>query len=76
MVSCKTISALKRIPLIGDYLPPTNIYHILHLDKALNTFLGRYPIVVGYLNAYIGRIMNPWNQQVADFLNFFGLVDL
>ena len=31
---------------------------------------------MGYLNADIGRLQNPRNQQVADFLASFRLVDL
>ena len=30
----------------------------------------------GDLNADIGRLRNPWDQQVAAFLELFGLVDL
>ena len=42
----------------------------------LNHFLWRDHIVMGYLNADIGRLQNPQNQQVADFLASFRLVDL
>ena len=31
---------------------------------------------MGYLNTDIGWTQNPWNQQVADFLDLVGLIDL
>ena len=39
-------------------------------------FLGRDPVALGYLNADIGRLINSRDQQVAELLVSFGLVDL
>ena len=50
--------------------------HLPDLEEALNRFLRREPVVLGYLNAEIGRLSNPRDQQVADFLASLGLVDL
>ena len=59
-------------------LPPplSTLYLLLDLEEALNYFLGRYSIVIVDLNADIGHMQNPWNQNLAYFLAFFGLVDL
>ena len=50
--------------------------HFPDLKEVLNRFLGRDPIVIGDLNADAGLMKKPWNQKVADFLYYFGLVDL
>ena len=58
-------------------IPPTiNLDHVLGIEEMINRFLWRDHIVMGYLNADIGRLQNPQNQQVADFLASFRLVDL
>ena len=46
------------------------------LKEVLNDFLGRVPIFMGDLNTNVSYMMNPWNQQVADFLAYFRMVDL
>ena len=48
----------------------------MYLEEAISRFPGSYPIIMGYLNAYIGRLQNLRNQQVADFMESFGLVNL
>ena len=48
----------------------------MYLEEAISRFPGSYPIIMGYLNAYIGRLKNLRNQQVADFMQSFGLVNL
>ena len=40
----------------------------------MNCFLGREHVVLGDLNADIGRLMNPLDHQVTDLLASFGLV--
>ena len=62
--------------IIGEYLPPSYLDHLPDLEEALNRFPSKYPVVLGDQNKYIGRIRNPRDQQVADFLVSFGLVDL
>ena len=56
-------------------LPLSTRYHLPDLGEALNCLPGRYPIVVGGLNTNMGWMKNPQNQQVTNFLDFFGLVD-
>ena len=76
VVRCEIVSGTKRIPLSRAYLTPSTIDHILDIDEALNHFQGRDPIVMGDLNADIGCIRNPRNQQVAYFLASFVLSNL
>ena len=76
VVSCKIVYGDQRTPLIVVYFRTSNLDHLLDLDEALNLFFGRNPVVLGDLNADIGCLRNPHNQQVAEFLASFGLVDL
>ena len=58
-------------------LPPT--FYSVSPPKtwwSAQSLTGRYLIVMGYLNTDIGWTQNPWNQQVADFLDLVGLIDL
>ena len=50
--------------------------HLPDLEEALKRFPKRDPVILGDLNADIGRLRNPRDQQVADFLASLGLVDL
>ena len=68
MVSCEIISEFHRIPLIRAFLPLSTLDHLPYIKEVLNFFLGRYPIVIGHLNANIGHIQIPCNQQVTYFL--------
>ena len=72
----RRVKQLKSYPIIGAYLPPSNIYHFSDIDEAINRFPGRDPIVMGDLNAGLGLPENLCNQQVAYFLVYVGLVDL
>ena len=76
MVIYEIISGAQRTPLIGGYLPLSTLYHLPDIEEALNLLLGRDTIIMGDLNADIGRLQNLWNQQVAYFLSSFGLFDL
>ena len=62
--------------LIGPYLSPSNLDHLPDLVKSLNRFPGREPVVLGDFNVDLGRLRNLQDQQVADLLASFGLVDL
>ena len=68
MVSCKVIYSNNIMPLIREYLPPSTLDYLTDLEEALNCFPRREPIVLGNLNANIGRFRKPRDQQVADFL--------
>ena len=48
----------------------------MYLEEAISRFPGSYPIIMEDLNAYIGRLQNLRNQQVANFMESFGLVNL
>ena len=76
LVSCKIISGGQHTLLIGAYLPLSNIDHLLNLEEAVNRFQWRDSISIWDLNADIGRLQNPRIQQVADFLEYFGIVDI
>ena len=62
VVSYEIVSGANRTPLIRAYLPPSNLYHLPYIKEALNHFLGRYPIVMRYLNADSGCLQIPQNQ--------------
>ena len=76
MVTCKPIAGDQLILLIGAYLPSSTLYHLSNFQKALKRFQVRDPVIQGDLKVDIGRLRNPWDQQVAYFLFSFGLVDL
>ena len=76
MVSCKVVAGDHQTPLIDAYLTTSNLEQLTDLEEALNRLQGREPVVLGGQNAEIVRLRNPWDQHVADFLAYFGLVDL
>ena len=43
----------------------------MYLEEAISRFPGSYLFIMGELNAYIGRLQNLRNQQVADFMESF-----
>ena len=75
MVSYKVVARNQRTPLIGGYITPLTLEQLPDLEEALNRFPGREPVVLDP-NADIDRLRNPRDQQVADFLASFGLVEL
>ena len=76
VVICKLFFRYQQMPLIGAYLYLSTLDHIPDLEDALNCLSGRYHVVLGGLNVDIGRLRNPRDQQVADFLSYFDLVGL
>ena len=76
MVSFEIVYGNHITPLIGALLLPSMLDHLPDLEDYLNRFVGRDPVVLGDLNADIGRLRNPTYQQVAEFLASFELVDL
>ena len=48
MVSCELVTGLTRTPLVGAYLPPSNLEHLQDLEESLKRF--KEPIVLGDLN--------------------------
>ena len=76
VVRCEINISNQQMPLIGAYLPPSTIYHLPDLEEALNRFPDRDPIILGEINADIGLLRNSRDQQVADLLASFRMVDL
>ena len=76
MVSYDIFYGSQYPSLIDDYLPPSTLNHSPDLKEATNHFLRRYLIFMGGLNADVGRMQNPRNHKVADFLSSLGMVDL
>ena len=76
MVSSEIVTGIHWTILIRAYLPPANMDRLPDLKEALNEFLGRDPIFRRDLNADVSYMVNPWNQQVADLLTSFRMVDL
>ena len=69
-------SAGSRTLLIGAYLTQSTLDHLPDLEEELNRFPGKEPVLLGDLNTDIGRLRNPWGQQVKDYLASLGMVDL
>ena len=65
----------KTDPSHQNIPPPYTLEHLLYLVEALKHFWDQNPIVLGELNANT-QYQNPRNQQVAELLMEFGLVDL
>ena len=76
MVRCEIVSVNRLMPIIGAYLPPSTLDNLPNLEESLNIFLGRYPVILGELNADTSRLKNPWYQQVSGLLAYCGMVDL
>ena len=76
MVSCELVYGDIETLIIEAYLPPSNLYHVLDLEEAINRFLRRDIAVLRDLNVYIVRLKNPWDQKVVYLLASFGLVGL
>ena len=76
MVSFEVFTSGKSTPLIGAYLPPSNLEHLPNLEESLTRSRYQDTIVLGDLNSNIGQAQNPISQQVADLLMGFSLVDL
>ena len=54
VVSCELVSGDQQKPPFGAYLSPSTLDHLPDLEEVLNRFLGRFHIVLGDINAYIG----------------------
>ena len=53
VVIYKVFTDGKQTPIIGAYLPPYTLEHLLDLEEALTCFWEQDPIVLGYLNSNI-----------------------
>ena len=47
------------MPLIGAYIPLSNLDHLPDLEEELNHFPDRNPVVLVDPNSYIVRLRNP-----------------
>ena len=66
MVICELVNGLVLTPLLGAYLPPSNIKHLPDLEEALKRF--KESIILGDLNVYPNEGRIPRSQKVADLL--------
>ena len=76
VVRCDIVTSRKRTPLIGAYLSPSTLEHLLDLEDYLTRFLDQDPIVIGGLKTNIGQAQKLLRQYITDMLMEFGLVDL
>ena len=74
MVICELVNGLVLTPLLGAYLPPSNIKHLPDLEEALKRF--KKPIVLGDLNVDLEEARILRSQRVADLFAEYGLIDL
>ena len=68
MMTFKFITNKKRITIIGAYLPPFILEHLLDFEEALPRFRYQDAIVLGDLSSRIVQDHNPRNQQVIYLL--------
>ena len=54
-----TITDAERTTIIGAYLPPSNLEHLIDLELALTRFQEYDTIVVGDLSVNIGQYQKP-----------------
>ena len=57
LVSCDILTRITRTPLVGAYLPLSNMEHLPDLEEAMQPF--RDPIVLGYLNMDLNGAIIP-----------------
>jgi len=77
VISCILVSADKRTPLIGAYLPPSHLNDLPYLTQALDRFPNQAPILLGDLNADIHNLAaSQRNTQVDTLLGTYGLDDM
>ena len=76
MVSYKLTTGNIWTPVIRAYLLLSTFNHLPDLEEALYRFPDSNPILLGDLNADIGRLLHHHDRQIADFLATFGLVDI
>ena len=76
VVICEVVIDRKKTPIVGTYLPPSTLGHLLDLDEALSCFRDQNSIMLGDISAGIGTLQNPRSQQVPDLMMEFRLMDL
>jgi len=76
-ISFEIVTGLKRQPVVGTYLPPSNLVDLPHVQAALDRFPQQKPVLMGDLNVDVSRDDNDARtNDVADFLATNGLMDL
>ena len=76
MVNCKVVRCTYRTPIIGEYLPPTMLAHLLDLEESLERFWYQYPMLMVNINVDLDESQKPRSQIIADMLTEFFLVNL
>ena len=62
VVICKVVDGDKQTTIIGEYLLPSTLKQLPDLEDVPNCYPVGEPIVLGDLNADIGRLRNTWDQ--------------
>ena len=74
MVSCELVTGNLWMPSIGEYLPASMLNHITDLEEDLIFFLVRYPILLGDINADIGRLCYHRDLQILVSFRLLGFM--
>jgi hypothetical protein len=76
VISCIFVHGTQRSPLIGVYLPPSNLDDLPFLTTALDRFPNQTPILLGDLNVNLADPIGDRNQEVAALMAAYGLEDM
>ena len=76
VLSCIFVHGTQRIPLIGAYIPPSDLATLPFLTEALQRFPNDTPIVLGDLNANINQPLGARNHEIAGLVSAYGLEDM
>ena len=75
VIICEIVTVHTRTSLIGAYLPPSTLKHLLDFDETLQCFKGLDPIFLGNFNVDLDKSRSLQSQPVAELLMEFGLID-
>ena len=68
MVSCEIITGRICTPLVGAYLPPSMLNHLIYIKDALCRFQVLDAIVLGDLSIDLDDVQSPQSQLMEDLL--------
>ena len=74
VLNCDIVTGITRILLVGAYLHPSKLDHLLDLEESLKRF--RDYIVLGELNMDLNESRSLRSQRLADLLIEYGLIYL
>jgi hypothetical protein len=79
VISCVLVSAWVCTPLVGVYVPPTDVTTLEHLRRALERcrgMRGRPPILLGDLNIDMSNLELDRDMAIATLLAVHELLDM